>query len=99
MHFSKIFTSFLITFLLIFSFSISYPCFAIDDSSYIWSTSIDDSILVNSDANSENPNTENNTTITNENNSLNLECGSAILIEQKVTIFMNSCDLHQLLRL
>ncbi len=96
MHFSKIFTSFLITFLLIFS--ISYPCFAIDDSSYIWSTSTDDSIIVNSDANSENPNTENNTNVTNENNSLNLECGSAILIEQKTGQILYSHNIHEQLR-
>ena len=96
MHFSKIFTSFLITFLLIFS--ISYPCFAIDDSSYIWSTSTDDSILVNSDANSESPNAENNTNVTNENNSLNLECGSAILIEQKTGQILYSHNIHEQLR-
>lgn len=97
MHFSKFFTSFIITFLL---FSMLFPCFvfAIDDSGYIWSSFSEDSILTSSDVNSQNSNVENTKDINEENNSLNLECGSAILIEQKTGQILYSHNIHEQLR-
>ena len=97
MHFSKFFTSFIIAFLL---FSMLFPCFvfAIDDSGYIWSSFSEDSILTSSDVNSQNSNVENTEDINEENNSLNLECGSAILIEQKTGQILYSHNIHEQLR-
>lgn len=97
MHFSKFFTSFIITFLL---FSMLFPCFvfAIDDSGYIWSSFSEDSILTSSDVNSQNSNVENTKDINEESNSLNLECGSAILIEQKTGQILYSHNIHEQLR-
>ena len=79
MHFLKLFINFFIIISLI-SFPFS-RCFAIDDSSYIWSYFNSDSILVNS-----------------ENNSLNLESESAILIEQKTGQILYSHNIHEQLR-
>ena len=91
MHFLKIvYKLFIIISLISFPFS---RCFAIDDSSYIWSYFNSDSILVNSENNSKNAIKE------SENNSLNLESESAILIEQKLAksytaiTFMSNCVL------
>lgn len=97
MYFSKFFTSFIITFLL---FSMLFPCFvfAIDDSGYIWSSFSEDSILTSSDVNSQNSNVENTKDINEENNSLNLESGSAILIEQKTGQILYSHNIHEQLR-
>ena len=97
MHFSKFFTSFIITFLL---FSMLFPCFvfAIDDSGYIWSSFSEDSILTSSDVNSQNSNVENTKDINEESNSLNLECESAILIEQKTGQILYSHNIHEQLR-
>ena len=97
MHFSKFFTGFIIMFLL---FSMLFPCFvfAIYDSGYIWSSFSEDSILTSSDVNSQNSNVENTKDINEENNSLNLECGSAILIEQKTGQILYSHNIHEQLR-
>ena len=77
MHFSKFFTSIIITFLL---FSMLFPCFvfAIDDSGYIWSSFSEDSILTSSDVNSQNSNVENTKDINEENNEnkIDLFCAS-----------------------
>ena len=94
MHIYKISVTFIIIFLIIFS--LSFPCLAIDASRYVWSSTIDDSILANSDLSSQNSNTETNNT--DENNSLNLECGSAILIEQKTGQILYSHNIHEQLR-
>ena len=90
MHFLKLFINSFIIFSLIFSpFS---HCFAIDESSYIWSYSNNDSILVNSENNSK------DTIKESENNSLNLESESAILIEQKTGQILYSHNIHEQLR-
>lgn len=90
MHFLKLFINFFIIISLI-SFPFS-RCFAIDDSSYIWSYFNSDSILVNSENNSKNAIKE------SENNSLNLESESAILIEQKTGQILYSHNIHEQLR-
>ena len=90
MHFLKLFINFFIIISLI-SFPFS-RCFAIDDSSYIWSYFNSDSILVNSENNSKNAINE------SENNSLNLESESAILIEQKTGQILYSHNIHEQLR-
>ena len=90
MHFLKLFINFFIIISLI-SFPFSH-CFAIDDSSYIWSYFNSDSILVNSENNSKNAIKE------SENNSLNLESESAILIEQKTGQILYSHNIHEQLR-
>lgn len=90
MHFLKLFINFFIIISLIF-FPFSH-CFAIDDSSYIWSYFNSDSILVNSENNSKNAINE------SENNSLNLESESAILIEQKTGQILYSHNIHEQLR-
>lgn len=90
MHFLKLFINFFIIISLI-SFPFSH-CFAIDDSSYIWSYFNSDSILVNSENNSK------NTIKESENNSLNLESESAILIEQKTGQILYSHNIHEQLR-
>lgn len=90
MHFLKLFINFFIIISLI-SFPFS-RCFAIDDSSYIWSYFNSDSILVNSENNSK------NTIKESENNSLNLESESAILIEQKTGQILYSHNIHEQLR-
>lgn len=90
MHFLKLFINFFIIISLIF-FPFSH-CFAIDDSSYIWSYFNSDSILVNSENNSKNAIKE------SENNSLNLESESAILIEQKTGQILYSHNIHEQLR-
>ena len=56
MHIYKILITFIIIFLIIFS--LSFPSLAIDASSYVWSSTIDDSLLANSDLSSQNSNTE-----------------------------------------
>ena len=94
MHIYKILITFIIIFLIIFS--LSFPSLAIDASSYVWSSTIDDSLLANSDLSSQNSNTETNNT--DKNNSLNLECGSAILIEQKTGQILYSHNIHEQLR-
>lgn len=94
MHIYKILITFIIIFLIIFS--LSFPSLAIDASSYVWSSTIDDSLLANSDLSSQNSNTETNNT--DENNSLNLKCGSAILIEQKTGQILYSHNIHEQLR-
>lgn len=90
MHFLKLFINFFIIISLI-SFPFS-RCFAIDDSSYIWSYFNSDSILVNSENNSKNAIKE------SENNSLNLESESAILIEQKTGQILYNHNIHEQLR-
>ena len=45
MHIYKILITFIIIFLIIFS--LSFPSLAIDASSYVWSSTIDDSLLAN----------------------------------------------------
>lgn len=90
MHFLKFFiNSFIIFSLIFFPFS---HCFAIDESSYIWFYSNNDSILVNSENNSK------DTIKESENNSLNLESESAILIEQKTGQILYSHNIHEQLR-
>ena len=58
-----------------------------DSSSYIWSRGSSDSILTSSEVSTE-----------NNENSLNLECGSAILIEQKTGQILYSHNIHEQLR-
>ena len=58
-----------------------------DSSSYMWSSGSSDSILTSSEVSTE-----------NDANSLNLECGSAILIEQKTGQILYSYNIHDQLR-
>lgn len=72
--------------------SISTYSFGYDStSSYIWSTDIDTVTVTSSDVLETNSEIENN-------NSLNLECGSAILIEQSTGQVLYSHNAHEQLR-
>lgn len=97
--------------LLIFTLVFSYTCISFaDDSVYVWSTMSkpveDESISTNAETteNSESNtnNTSSTTTTTNESdtssNSLNLESGSAILIEQTTGKVLYSHNEHEKLR-
>ena len=78
---------------MILSFSLLVPSFA-EDSVYVWSTNskeIDENIInVNSDNNLHDDNAP--------SNNLNLECGSAILIEQSTGQILYEHNIHEQLR-
>ena len=79
-------------FIVIFMFSV---VLATDDSVYVWSTETEP-ISSQTNANVTNENTENNTN--QSSNSLNLESGSAILIEQKTGQVLYEHNIHEQLR-
>ena len=89
-----------------FVFPFASTCFAFDDSSYIWSASdsLEDSSssLVSSEIGNSVPNNTVQTASDNnsgsDNNSLGLECGSAILIEQTTGQILYSHNIHEQLR-
>lgn len=83
--FKNIFSIFVITI-----FVLGYTCFAYDDT-YTWSSSLITEEVSSSDI------LEVNSTIEN-NNSLNLESGSAILIEQSTGQIVYSHNIHEQLR-
>ena len=94
MKFLKSYISFLLIITLgTFSFILPFSTisFGYDDSSYVWSTdssSIPTSGTINSD----------NTNAQSSENSLNLESGSAILIEQTTGQILYSHNIHEQLR-
>ena len=79
-------------FIVIFMFSF---VLATDDSVYVWSTDTEP-ISSQTNANVTNENIENNTA--QRSNSLNLESGSAILIEQKTGQVLYEHNIHEKLR-
>lgn len=79
-------------FIVIFMFSF---VLATDDSVYVWSTDTEP-ISSQTSANVTNENIENNTA--QSSNSLNLESGSAILIEQKTGQVLYEHNIHEKLR-
>ena len=79
-------------FIVIFMFSF---VLATDDSVYVWSTDTEP-ISSQTNANVTNENIENNTA--QSSNSLNLESGSAILIEQKTGQVLYEHNMHEKLR-
>ena len=79
-------------FIVIFMFSF---VLATDDSVYVWSTDTEP-ISSQTNANVTNENIENNTA--QSSNSLNLESGSAILIEQKTGQVLYEHNIHEKLR-
>ena len=96
---------FVFSLILIILFSITVPCFA-DDSVYVWSstsTPINNTSISNNTSNTTNFSNENSNTIetngsTDENNPLNLESESAILIEQTTGQVLYSHNVHEQLR-
>ena len=103
---------FLVVFLLFASIT---PCFAISDSSYIWSSDsyepvsattnntiesnvTEDNSTENESIESETTSTEADSTGAGANNELNLESGSAILIEQTTGQILYSHNIHEQLR-
>ena len=79
---------FIALFIILFlsSFIISTTCIAYDEESYIWSSGLLTEPVTSSDVSSE------------DNNSLNLESGAAILIEQKTGQILYSHNIHEQLR-
>ena len=96
---------FVFSLILIILFSITVPCFA-DDSVYVWSstsTPINNTSISNNTSNTTNFSNKNSNTIetngsTDENNPLNLESESAILIEQTTGQVLYSHNVHEQLR-
>ena len=96
---------FVFSLILIILFSITVPCFA-DDSVYVWSstsTPINNTSISNNISNTTNSSNKNSNTIetngsTDENNPLNLESESAILIEQTTGQVLYSHNVHEQLR-
>lgn len=103
---------FLVVFLLFASIT---PCFAISNSSYIWSSDsyepvsatvnntiesnvTEDNFTKNESIESETTSTEADSTGAGANNELNLESGSAILIEQTTGQVLYSHNIHEQLR-
>lgn len=94
--------------LLLISFTISTNCIAYDEQSYIWSSRILTEPVTSSDISESNATINNSTSSQNtllqtnseidNNNSLNLESGSAILIEQKTGQILYSHNIHEQLR-
>ena len=85
-------------FIVIFMFSV---VLATDDSVYVWSTETEPiSTQTNANVTNENTakNTSNNTNTTQNSNSLNLESGAAILIEQKTGQVLYDHNMHEKLR-
>lgn len=100
MHKLKLSISFLITFIIAFSFSI--PCFA-EETTYVWSSS-STPVFSNTTENNTLSNNETNTIATNSNEqeanntTLNLESASAILIEQTTGQVLYEHNAHEQLR-
>ena len=88
----------IITILLLFFF-ISYSCFAYasEDSLYVWSSN-SNTLNINNTPNSSNTEATNATNEVTDNNSLNLESASAILIEQSSGKVLYSHNIHEQLR-
>ena len=85
-------------FIVIFMFSV---VLATDDSVYVWSTETEPiNTQTNANVTNENTakNTSNNTNTTQNSNSLNLESGAAILIEQKTGQVLYDHNMHEKLR-
>ena len=104
--------SFTIFLILVILFSITVPCFA-DDSVYVWSststpvnntnstagnTDISNNTSNTTNSSNEIPNTLETNSSTDENNPLNLESESAILIEQTTGQVLYSHNIHEQLR-
>ena len=104
--------SFTIFLILVILFSITVPCFA-DDSVYVWSststpvnntnstagnTDISNNTSNTTNSSNEIPNTLETNSSTDENNPLNLESESAILIEQTTGQVLYSHNVHEQLR-
>lgn len=87
MNNSKINYSILI--LIIICLYISFPCFATNETGYVWSPQ---------DATSPTSGTVNSDSKRNENNPLNLESGAAILMEQTTGQILYSHNIHEQLR-
>lgn len=99
MKYFKICVLLLLIFILVFSYS--FISFA-DDAVYVWSTMSkpveDSSVSTNAEATESTDDNISNSGSDNSNNSLNLESGSAILIEQTTGKILYSHNEHEKLR-
>lgn len=81
--------------LFVFILSFSFVSLAYEDSTYVWSSEVEDSVLTSSQIDNSKEKEETNNT---KENSLNLESGSAILIEQSTGKVLYAHNEHEKLR-